>query len=225
MDNFNKKAFGRVLSVLIVMGALLFFPAWTVHYWQAWVFLAVFGASGLAITGYLVKKDPKLLERRMRGGPTAEKETRQKIVMSMASIGFLAIPIVSAVDHRSHWSTVPLYAEIAGDILVALGMTIVFFVFKENTFASATIEVALDQKVISTGPYAVVRHPMYSGSYLYLIGTPVALGSRWGLFVIALMIPAFLWRLLDEEKFLKNNLSGYTEYCEKVRFRIVPLVW
>lgn len=121
MKNLNIKAFGGLLSVLLVMGALLFLPAWTLNYWQAWTFLAVFGASGLAITLYLIKKDPKLLERRVQAGPTAEKETSQKIIQSITSVGFIAILVVSAFDHRLHWSTVPIYGAIAGDVLIALG--------------------------------------------------------------------------------------------------------
>lgn len=225
MNNLKTKAFGGLLSVLIVMGAPLFLAAWTLNYWQAWAFLAVFGASGLGIIVYLMKKDPKLLERRVSAGPTAEKKTSQKIIMSIASIGFVALLVFPALDHRFGWSSVPPYAAIAGDVLVALGWMIIFFVFKENTFTSATIEVAADQKVIATGPYAIVRHPMYSGSFLYLLGMPIALGSWWGLFVILLMMPTSLWRLFDEEKFLKKNLSGYTEYTQKVRYRLIPFVW
>jgi protein-S-isoprenylcysteine O-methyltransferase Ste14 len=225
MNNLKTKAFGGLLLVLIVMGALLFLPAWTLNYWQAWAFLAVFGASGLVIIVYLMKKDPKLLERRMSGGPTAEKKTSEKIIMSIASIEFVALLVFPAIDHRFAWSSVPPYVAIAGDVLVALGWMIIFFVFKANTFTSATIEVAADQKVISTGPYAIVRHPMYSGSILYLLGIPIALGSWWGLFVILLMMLTTIWRLFDEEKFLKKNLSGYTEYSQKVRYRLIPFVW
>ncbi len=225
MNNLKTKAFGGLLLVLIVMGALLFLAAGTLNYWQAWAFLAVFGASGLVIIVYLMKKDPKLLERRMSAGPTAEQRTSQKIIMPIASLGFVALFVFPAIDHRFGWSSVPPYAAIAGDVLVALGWMIIFFVFQENTFTSATIEVAADQKVIATGPYAIVRHPMYSGSLLYLLGMPIALGSWWGLFVILLMMPTGLWRLFDEEKFLNKNLAGYTEYAQKVRYRLVPYLW
>jgi protein-S-isoprenylcysteine O-methyltransferase Ste14 len=176
MTGLNIRAIGWLLVLLVVMGAVLFVSAWTFNYWQAWVFLSVFGLSSLAVTVYLMKNDPKLLERRMHGGPTAEKELSQKIIMSAASIGFAAILIVPALDHRWHWSAVPPYAVIAGNILIVLGWTIILFVFRENTFTSATIEVAADQRVVSTGPYAVVRHPMYSGSLLYFLGIPIALG-------------------------------------------------
>jgi protein-S-isoprenylcysteine O-methyltransferase Ste14 len=225
MTGLNIRAIGWLLVLLVAVGAVLFAPAWTFNYWQAWVFLSVFGLSSLAVTVYLMKNDPKLLERRMHGGPTAEKELSQKIIMSAASMGFAAILIVPALDHRWHWSAVPPYAVIAGNILIVLGWTIILFVFRENTFTSATIEVAADQRVVSTGPYAVVRHPMYSGSLLYFLGIPIALGSWWGLLVGILMMPVFVLRLFDEEKLLARNLPGYSEYMDRVKYRLVPFVW
>jgi protein-S-isoprenylcysteine O-methyltransferase Ste14 len=225
MTGLNIRAIGWLLVLLVVMGAVLFVSAWTFNYWQAWVFLSVFGLSSLAVTVYLMKNDPKLLERRMHGGPTAEKELSQKIIMSAASIGFAAILIVPALDHRWHWSAVPPCAVIAGNILIVLGWTIILFVFRENTFTSATIEVVADQRVVSTGPYAVVRHPMYSGSLLYFLGIPIALGSWWGLLVGILMMPVFVLRLFDEEKLLARNLPGYSEYMDRVKYRLVPFVW
>ena len=170
--DLNQKAFGGLLFLLLVMATLLFFPAWTVGYWQAWVFLAVFGASALAITLYLMKNDPKLLERRVSAGPAAEKDWSQKIIQTTASIGFAAMLVVSALDHRFAWTPVPLSVSLAGEVLVAFGFLIVFLVYKENTFASATIELAPEQKVISTGPYKLVRHPMYMGASLLLVGIP-----------------------------------------------------
>jgi protein-S-isoprenylcysteine O-methyltransferase Ste14 len=191
MNRLNTKAFGGLLFLLLVMGALLFLPAWTLDYWQAWAFLAVFGASALAITLYLMKKDPMLLERRMQGGPTAEKEWSQKIIQTMTAIMFIAMLVVPALDHRLHWSTVSLSLTIAGNVLVGLGFLIIFFVYKENTFASATIELAPEQKVVTTGLYALVRHPMYMGALFLLVGMPLALGSWWGLFVYILSCPRF----------------------------------
>jgi protein-S-isoprenylcysteine O-methyltransferase Ste14 len=225
MKSLNIKAFSGLLFLLIVMAALLFLPAWTLDYWQGWAFLTVFGASALAITVYLMKKDPKLLERRLQAGPTAEKERSEKIIQTITSIMFIAMLVVPALDHRSHWSAMPPYVAIAGDVLVALGFLIIFFVYKENTFASATIELAPEQKVISTGLYALVRHPMYMGALFLFVGIPLALGSWWGLLGFALMTPALIWRSFDEEKFLAKNLRGYVEYKNKVRYRLVPFVW
>ena len=225
MKSLNVKAFGGLLFLLIVMAALLFLPAWTLDYWQGWAFLTVFGASALAITVYLMKKDPKLLERRLQAGPTAEKERSEKIIQTITSIMFIAMLVVPALDHRSHRYAMPPYVAIAGDVLVALGFLIIFFVYKENTFASATIELAPEQKVISTGLYALVRHPMYMGALFLFVGIPLALGSWWGLLGFALMTPALIWRSFDEEKFLAKNLRGYVEYKNKVRYRLVPFVW
>src|SRR5262249_49585579 len=154
-------------------------PAGTPRYWQAWVYLVIFTAASALTTGYLVRRDPALLERRMRGGPTAEKRPAQKGVMLGASIGFIAILGVAAFDHRVGGSAVPVGGVAVGDALVAIGFYLIFRVYRENTFTSATIEVAEDQRVIATGPYAIVRHPMYASSSLYLFGTPLALGSYW----------------------------------------------
>jgi protein-S-isoprenylcysteine O-methyltransferase Ste14 len=225
MNILHAKAFGGLLLLSVGMAALLFIPSRTLDYWQAWTFLAVYFASSLAITLYLVKKDPTLLQRRMSGGPTAEKEPAQKIIMSFTSLGFIGLLIVPALDHRFAWSHVPPYVAIAGDLLVVLGYLAIFFVFKENSFSSATIELAPDQKVISTGPYARVRHPMYAGGLVMLLGIPIALGSWWGVLVIVAMMPLLIWRLLDEEKFLARNLPGYSEYQSRVRYRLIPRVW
>jgi protein-S-isoprenylcysteine O-methyltransferase Ste14 len=207
------------------MMALLSIPAGTLHYWEAWSFLAVFFVPSIAITFYLMKTDPELLRRRLRGGPTAEKQTRQKIIQSITSLAFIAMLVVPALDHRFGWSVVPVPLVIAGDVLILLGFLIIFFVYKENSFASATIEIAPDQKVISTGLYAIVRHPMYFGGLLLFIGIPLSLGSWWGLVMFALMVPALIWRLVDEEKFLARNLPGYTAYQNKVRYHLIPYIW
>ena len=226
MANLNTRAFGDLFFLLLVMGALLLVPAGTLNYWQAWAFLAVFGVSALAITLYLMKKDPKLLERRVHAGPTAEKETGQKIIQSITALGFMAMLVLPALDHRFHWwPAVPFFASLTGDVLVAIGFLIIFCVYKENTFASATIEVNPDQRVVSSGLYALVRHPMYMGGFVLFVGTALSLGSWWGLFAFLFMMPAFIWRIFEEEGFLLKNLPGYAEYKNKVRHRLVPLIW
>ena|ERR1700674_2384854 len=213
------------MALTVVKGLLLFLPAGTMQYWQAWVYLTIFTAASALTSLYLIRKDPALLMRRMRGGPTAEKETTQKIIMRFASAGFIALLVVPALDHRFGWSVVPLAVVIAGDILVAIGFYFIFLVYKENTFSSATIEVAENQKVISTGPYALVRHPMYAGALLYLVGTRLALGSYWGLLAVGFMMSFLIWRLVEEEKFPAKNLPGYMEYRKQVQHRLVPYVW
>jgi protein-S-isoprenylcysteine O-methyltransferase Ste14 len=225
MTALTLKAYRAVLIIVAIMAALLFVAAGTLDYWQAWIFLAVYFVASLAVTFDLAQRDPQLLERRMGGGPFAEKEVTQKIIMSLTSLGFIALIVVPALDRRFAWSDVPPYLALAGDLLVALGFLAAYFVFRENTFTSATIELAPEQRVISTGPYALVRHPMYAGGIILLVGVPLALGSWWGLLVVAAMVPALIWRLIDEEKFLARNLTGYPEYQRKVRYRLVPGVW
>jgi protein-S-isoprenylcysteine O-methyltransferase Ste14 len=225
MKNLNAKALLALVVLAVVMGLLLFITAGTVHYWQAWGYLSIFTGASLLITLYLMKKDPALLERRMSGGPTAEKRPAQKFIMLFTSLGFIALLVVPGLDHRFGWSAVPLGVVVVGDVLVAVGFYLISLVYRENTYTSATIEVAKDQKVISTGPYAIVRHPMYASASLYLLGTPLALGSYWGSAPIAVVMPLLIWRLVDEERFLAKNLPGYTEYQKQVRYRLVPLVW
>jgi protein-S-isoprenylcysteine O-methyltransferase Ste14 len=225
MKNLNTKAFGGLLFLIIALAAALFLPVWTFNYRQAWVFLAVFSVSVFAIALYLMKKDPRLLERRVKAGPIAEKDRKQKIIQSLASIAFIAVIVFPAIDHRLGWSTVPPYIVVIGDIFVALGLLMVFLVFRENTFTSAVIELDAEQKVISTGPYSLVRHPMYIGAIIMLLGIPVALGSWLGLLMIIPITLVIIFRLLDEEKFLAKNLNGYEEYQNKVKYRLIPFIW
>jgi protein-S-isoprenylcysteine O-methyltransferase Ste14 len=219
------KALRAVVLLVIAMAALVFIAAGTLHYWQAWSFLAVYFALSLAITLYLVKKDPSLLQRRMSGGPFAEKETAQKIIMSLTSLGFIGLLIVPALDHRFGWSQMPNAVALAGNAVIAAGWLAIYFVFRENSFTSATIELVPDQRVISTGPYSLVRHPMYAGGLLVLLGIPVALGSWWGVLIAVAIMPALIWRLIDEERFLASRLPGYTAYQQQVRYRLIPGVW
>jgi protein-S-isoprenylcysteine O-methyltransferase Ste14 len=225
MKKLHLKAWLGLVITAIIMGLLLFLPAGTGRYWEAWVFLAVFFGTSLLVTIYLMRKSPALLERRLRGGPTAEKENTQKLIMFFNSIGFIALLVLSAIDHRFGWSAVPFYLVIAGDFLILTGFSIVFLVYKENPFSSATIEVAQDQEVISTGPYACVRHPMYAGGLLFMTGMPLALGSYCGLLALAATTPFLLWRLFDEERFLSKHLPGYTDYLAKVPWRLIPGVF
>jgi protein-S-isoprenylcysteine O-methyltransferase Ste14 len=161
----------------------------------------------------------------MKGGPTAERRPQQQVIMLGASLGFIALLVVPALDFRFKWSAVPAAGIMFGDALFVLGFGFIGRVYRENTYTSATIEVVQDQKVISTGPYAVVRHPMYASALLYLIGTPLALGSYWGLLALVFMLPFLMWRLVDEEQVLARELPGYTDYRTHVRYRLVPGIW
>jgi|SRR6516165_3404301 protein-S-isoprenylcysteine O-methyltransferase Ste14 len=225
MTTLNTQIWLRSISFAIALGLLLFITAGTIRYWQGWVYLIVFFGASIANTIYLIQNDPALLERRMRAGPRAEKEKTQKIVLLFAVISFIAIFVVSAFDYRFKWSPAPFAIVILGDIAVAIGFVIMFLVVKENTFASATIEVSEGHEVISTGLYSIVRHPMYSGALLIALGTPLALGSFWGIAVSVLSIGSILWRLLHEERYLSEKLPGYNEYREKVRYRLVARIW
>jgi protein-S-isoprenylcysteine O-methyltransferase Ste14 len=225
MNPMHRKAFLGLVILFLIMAVLVFVPAGTLHYWQAWTYLAVYFAASIAITLYLVREDPALLARRMSGGPFAEKEPAQRIIMSITSLGFIALAVVPALDHRFGWSHVPAYAVLLGDLVMLLGWLGIFFVFRENSFASATIQSSSDQRVISTGPYAWVRHPMYAAALIMLLGISPALGSWWGIPIVIAILPALIWRLEDEERFLVRNLPGYREYQDRVRYRLLPLVW
>jgi len=225
MSSLNAKALLSVLLLGVVMAAILFIAAGTVAYWQAWVFLLILITLSLLITIYLIRNDPELLKRRMRGGPTAEKRVSQRVIMIFTSLGFIGLLVVPGLDRRFGWTTVPLFVVIAGDALVLLGYYFIFLVFRQNTYSSATIELAANQKVIDSGPYSLLRHPMYAGALLYLLGTPLALGSYWGLVPFVAVIPFLIWRIFDEEMMLTRELEGYGEYKQRVRYRLVPGVW
>jgi protein-S-isoprenylcysteine O-methyltransferase Ste14 len=225
MASLNARAWLALAAFGLAIALLLFGVAGTIHYWQAWVYLAIALGASLLTTLYLMKHDPALLERRMRGGPTAEREPRQKLIMLFASLGFIALLVVPALDHRFGWSAVPLRLVVVGDVLTALGFYMIFRVYRVNPFTAATIQVTPDQHVVSTGPYAIVRHPMYASASLYVIGTPLALGSYWGLLAVAATLPFLIWRLVDEERVLARRLPGYAEYQKQVPYRLLPRIW
>src|SRR6516165_1471040 len=166
IKSLSVRAWFALAILAAVMALLLFVPVGTIHYWQAWVYLSMFMGASALTTLYLLRRDPTLLERRMRGGPTAEKRPAQRLIMLGTSLGFIALLVVPALDHRFGWSAVPPGVVVAGDVLVAIGFGLIVRVYRENTFSSATSEVAEHQTVISTGPYAIVRHPMYASGSL-----------------------------------------------------------
>jgi len=214
-----------ILIGSVALGILLFLPAGTFNYWQAWVFIVVFTVSTNAIGVYLSLKDPALLERRKQVGPAAEQSPVQKILISFGILSLLGLMVFSALDHRFEWSIMPPYVSLVGAGMVALGLLINLLVFKENSYGASNIQTMEGQKVISTGPYALIRHPMYGGVLVMVIGTPLALGSWWGLVILAVALPGLIWRILDEEKLLERELPGYKEYEQKVRYRLVPYLW
>jgi len=221
-------AFRAWLSLAVlaaIMGGLLFGCAGTLRYWNAWAYLFLFFTLSAVITEDLLQRDPALLQRRMKGGPTAEERPVQRLIMVGASLGFISLLVVPALDFRLGWSSVPGTGVVVGAALFAVGFGFVGRVYRENTYTSATIEVTAGQRVIDTGPYAIVRHPMYASALLYLIGTPLALGSYWGFLGLAFMLPFLVWRLLDEERLLTRELPGYAAYKARVRYRLIPGLW
>jgi protein-S-isoprenylcysteine O-methyltransferase Ste14 len=225
MTDLEKRSFLGLIFFVLVLAVILFAGAGTFDYWQAWLFLVVWSAAMLALTLYVMKHDPELLRRRLSVGPIAEKEPAQKRIQGVLSVFTIALFLVPALDHRFGWSSVPVDDVIVGDILCALGFYIIYRVFKENPFASATVEVDDAQRVVSTGPYAAVRHPMYTGAIVLFLGTPPALGSWVGLWLVLPITLGIILRLLDEEKFLTTNLPGYAAYRDNVRYRLVPFIW
>jgi protein-S-isoprenylcysteine O-methyltransferase Ste14 len=211
--------------LMLVLALILFITAGSLNFWQAQVYLADFALCTILITAYLIKYDQELLAGRVQAGPVAETQRGQQIIQSLASLFFVGLFIIPGLDFRFGWSNVPPALSLIADGFVALGFYIVFLVFRENTYSRATIEVSAGQKVITTGPYAVVRHPMYAGASVLLLFTPIALGSWVGVPFALPLILVVVARLLDEEKFLVANLNGYTEYRQRVRYRLIPFIW
>jgi protein-S-isoprenylcysteine O-methyltransferase Ste14 len=206
----------------IFLGLILFLPAGSLDYWQAWIYCAVLLIPASFVVFYFLKHDPELLERRMK---MKEKEEKQKIIVKLGIIIFFIGFIIPGFDYRYHWSNVPVFLVIAANVFVLSGYIFVFLVLRENSYASRIIEVEKGQKVITTGPYAIVRHPMYLGILVMYLFTPLALGSYWALIFFLPLIPLLVSRLLNEEEMLLRELPGYEEYCEKTRFHLIPYIW
>jgi protein-S-isoprenylcysteine O-methyltransferase Ste14 len=225
MKNFYIRGILANLLTFAILLAFLFIPAGTLSYWQAWVFLAVFAVSSQALGIYFLMHDRKLVERRMKIGPVAEQRPAQKIISSLFMLGFLAFLVLPAMAHRYGWSPVAPGLSIFADAIVVLSFGLFFLVMKSNSYAASTIQVEEGQPVVSTGPYAYVRHPMYSGALLLLAAMPLALGSWVSVLLVVPFLPVLVWRILDEEEFLRKRLPGYAEYMRQVRYRLVPQVW
>jgi len=225
MKSLFVKSFLGLVFLDLVLALALFLSAGSLAFWQAWVFLAVWTVCVVLITAYLLRYDQKLLTSRTQAGPTSETQKVQQVIQAFASLFFIGLFIVPGLDFRFHWSVVPPILSWISNGFVVLGFIIVFLTFKENSYTSAVIEVAEQQKVVTTGPYRWVRHPMYAGAILLLLFTPLALGS-W--VALPFPLPLFLVvaiRSVEEEKFLRANLEGYAAYCQKVRYRLVPYIW
>jgi protein-S-isoprenylcysteine O-methyltransferase Ste14 len=217
-----------VLSSVIGLGVLalvLFLPAGTLNYWQAWVFIAAFTVATIVPSLYLAKTNPAALQRRMRGGPTAEGRPVQKLIITGAFLSIFGMMALSAYDHRMGWSSVPAWVCVLGDVLIVVGLTLAMLVIVQNGYAAATVRVEDGQQLASTGLYKLVRHPMYAANLILMVGMPLALGSYWGLVGLVPGILVLVFRILDEEKLLNQELGGYREYRQHVRYRLMPYVW
>jgi protein-S-isoprenylcysteine O-methyltransferase Ste14 len=225
MDDLAKRALTGLARFQIALALMIILPAWSLRYWQGWLYWLLFGASCILITMYFLRHDRALIERRMQAGPAAETEPRQKLILTFASAALIAMYIVSALDYRFGWSFVSIWLVLVGDALVVLSFYGFFLTFRENAFAAATVRVESEQRVISSGLYAFVRHPMYASAVPLFLATPLALGSWWGLVPAALLLATLVWRLLDEERYLAGHLPGYADYQSRVRTRLVPGIW
>jgi len=222
MRNLYRKMVARILLMTIFLGLLIFLPAGTFDFWQVYVYFAVLYIPMFFVLFYFLKTDPRFLERRAK---LKEKESQQMYIIVISSVIFFSGFLIPGFDHRFGWSGVPVFIVIIADFVVLLGYLFIFFVFKQNSYASRIIEVSEGQQVISTGLYRIVRHPMYLGVLIMYMPTPVALGSYWALIPFA-FLPVFLvFRILNEEKVLSEKLPGYKEYCLKTRFRLIPYIW
>ena len=219
------QAIASGLIGLALFGLLVFWPAGTFNYWQGWTFIAVFAASTTIPSIYLAAKDPAALKRRMQAGPAAETRLLQKVIISIAFLAMGATIVVSALDFRFGRSSVPAAVSIIGDVLVAGGLGIAMLTTIQNGYAAANITVESGQELVSTGMYSVVRHPMYFGNVVLMIGIPLALGSYWGLLFVIPGLAVLAVRILDEEKVLTQQLAGYPNYMHEVHYRLVPGVW
>jgi len=223
--SITKQAVIGLIALAVIMWLVLFLPSNTFSYWQGWLYWAVFTASISVISAYFLKKDLTLIANRLKAGPMAEKEKSQKVTQAFLAVFFILLLLFPPLDFHYHWSNVPWFVVLVADVFVVLGLAVVFLVFRENSFTSAVIEVNTGQNIISTGPYRVVRHPMYAGALLMLFFTPLALDSFFGLLFFFPMLLIIVFRIVEEEKFLTKNLSGYQEYTKKTHYRLIPFIW
>jgi protein-S-isoprenylcysteine O-methyltransferase Ste14 len=219
------KGIFRTLVFVVVLALLLFLPAGSVRFWQGWLYLFVMVASTSAVGYSLWKTDPALFARRMRGGPLAEPRRVQRLIQGAMQILLVATIVTAGLDYRFGWSELPVVVVLLADLAIAVSFVLFWLVFRENTFAAATIVVEPGQCLVSTGPYAHVRHPMYAAALLMLVATPLALGSLWGLLFVIPLWAMLVARTLDEERLLASDLPGYDAYCRAVRWRLVPGLW
>ena len=215
-------AISRFVMLMIALGLLFFLLAWANNYWQALVYIPILIMPAIVITLYLYKYDPELMERRLR---RKERQKTQRLIQARLWPFFLLVFIVPVFDSMLNWSHVPTTIVIISDALVLSGYWLMWQAFRVNSWASRIVEVEKGQKVIATGTYSFVRHPMYLGILVMFIFSPLALGSYWALIPASLIVPVLLIRIRDEEKELLENLEGYREYAAKTKYHLIPGIW
>lgn len=216
------KALARLSAFIVFMPLVFALTSGTWAYWQAWIYVTVLVIPVIFVLLFLLKNNPALLERRMRYHEPV-KEQQRLIYLSLPV--FLSIFMLPGLDIRFGWSHVSTPVVLIGDVLVLLSYGLFMIVLRENAFLSRVVEVAQEQKVITTGPYALVRHPMYLSVVIMYLASSIALGSYWTLIPAALVIPTLVIRILSEEKILEKDLPGYVEYQQKTRYRLIPGIW
>ena len=222
MKSLKKMIISRLFFGYFIMGLLFFLPAGTLKYWEGWIYMIVIAVPMTFFGVYMFKHNPKFLERRMK---VKEKRDKQKLIVKLGIIPFLFTFMLPGFDRRFSWSDVSTPVTIVGLAVALLGYLSILYVFRTNTFASRVVEVEDEQKVITTGPYARVRHPMYSSIMILYLFTPLALGSYWAVIPALFILPVLIARIIDEEKELLDNLEGYREYMQKVKHRLLPGIW
>lgn len=210
---------------IVALAAMIFIPAGTIHYWQGWVYITTAILASVPYKLYVAVHDPALLRRRMQVGPAQEKEPAQKIIIVLIFVAFIALIVVPPLDYRFGWSPVPWHLSVIGDLLVTCSFYIFYLVAKVNSYAAANVRVEAQQKVVETGVYRFVRHPMYLGAIFLIVATPLALGSWWTLCLTPVFLILLYFRIASEEQVLLRDLAGYAEYQNKVKYRLVPFVW
>lgn len=217
-----RRALLTYAAALALLAAMFFVPAGTLDYWQAWLYLAVLFGLMAGLGAYLILKEPELLARRMR---TRETEVRQQRIIRASLVLFLLAFLLPGLDRRFGWSAVPAWAVVAAVVVIAAGYALFIRVLLANRFASRVVEVEAGQTLATTGPYAVVRHPMYVAVLAIWLASPIALGSWWALLPMLGIVPVLVLRILDEEALLARDLAGYRKYMADVPYRLIPGVW
>lgn len=221
-NNLLVQSLKKVIAGFVAIGVLLFLPAGTFHYWNAWLFVAVLFVPMLFLGIVMLFKSPKLLEKRL---DAKEKINEQKWVVALSGIMFIAAFVVAGLNFRFSWHSLSDYVIWIGASIFILSYMMYAEVMRENAFLSRTIEIQENQKVIDTGLYGVVRHPMYSATLLMFLSIPLILGSIISFAIMLAYIPIIAVRMNNEEKVLEEGLIGYREYKQKVRYKVIPFIW